>query len=263
MTPRRLGSTDLWLSPIGFGAFKIGRNEGTKYAEAYALPSEAAATELIHRAVAMGITLIDTAPAYGLGEERVGRALASLPPAARASVHLSTKVGEAFADGRSTYDFSAQATEASVRRSLERLGTNVLDLVFVHSNGDDQAILTEGSVTRTLRSLQERGLIRAIGFSGKHLEGHTLAIADGYDALMVEYHPLDASQRPVLEQAAERGVGVLIKKAMASGRIPANEAMPFALAAPAVTSVVVGSLRAENLAACVAAAEAAAKAAER
>ena len=72
MRPRRLGSTSLQLSPIGFGAFKIGRTEGAKYAEAYSLPSDAEATALVHAVLDLGITLIDTAPAYGVSEERVG-----------------------------------------------------------------------------------------------------------------------------------------------------------------------------------------------
>lgn len=246
MRPRRLGSTSLQLSPIGFGAFKIGRTEGAKYAEAYSLPSDAEATALVHAVLDLGITLIDTAPAYGVSEERVGAALRDR----RADVVLSTKVGERFESGRSSHDFSEAATLRSVERSCARLCRATIDLVFVHSNGDDLAILQEGGVTRALRALRDRGVVRAIGFSGKTVEGHRRAIDEGYDALMVEYHPLDGSQRPALEEAADRGVGVVVKKALASGRVPPSEAVPFALAAPAVASVVIGSLRIDHLASC-------------
>lgn len=247
MIPRRLGSTDLVVSPIGFGAFKIGRNEGIKYERGYELPTLAEAVDLVRGAVNLGITLIDTAPAYGSSEERVGAAIADR----RERVLLSTKVGERMVEGRSRYDFSPDAIRASVEESLRRLGTRCLDLLFVHSNGQDVEILADGTVTATLRALRDRGIARAIGFSGKTNEGHRLAIAQRYDALMVEYHPLDTSQRPTLELAAERGVGVVLKKAMASGRVPPDEAIPFALAAPAVASAVIGSLRLENLRQCV------------
>jgi aryl-alcohol dehydrogenase-like predicted oxidoreductase len=247
MTPRRLGAQGPMVSPIGFGAFKIGRNEGAKYGVAYELPSEGEAVALVQRVIDAGITLIDTAPAYGVSEQRVGLAIAGQ----RDRVILSTKAGERFVAGRSHYDFCDEAIEASVRHSLRTLAVGTIDILFLHSNGDDDAILADGGATRALRRLKDAGLIGTLGFSGKTVSGHLRAIDDGYDALMVEYHPLDRSQRPVLERAAERGVGIVIKKGLASGRVPASEAIPFALSAPAVASVVVGSLSVEHLAECI------------
>jgi aryl-alcohol dehydrogenase-like predicted oxidoreductase len=249
MTPRRLGRSDMLLSPIGFGAFKIGRNQGTKYAEAYALPSDAEADALIARVVDLGVTLIDTAPAYGSSEARVGSALER--HGLRERVRISTKVGERFEDGRSTYDFSVEAITRSVTASLAALRTDRIDCLVVHAPREDAAVLRDTPVTDALRDLRERGVIRTMGFSGYTHEAFRLAIAEGYDALMVEYHPLDTSHRATLENAASAGVGVLVKKALASGRIPASEAIPFALAAPAVTSVVIGSLNAENIASAI------------
>jgi aryl-alcohol dehydrogenase-like predicted oxidoreductase len=234
-------------SPIAFGSFKIGRNEGIKYAEGYELPSEEAAIALVRAAVALGIRHVDTAPAYGLAERRVGLALAGLAE----PVSVSTKVGERFEAGRSSYDFSASGTRSSVARSVGLLGRSRLDLVLVHSNGDDERILREEGVTAALRRLREEGTVAAIGFSAKTLAGALAALDAGYDSLMLEYHPLDPGLRPAFERAAELGRSVLVKKALASGRLPASESIPFALAAPAVTSVVVGSLRADHLAECV------------
>jgi aryl-alcohol dehydrogenase-like predicted oxidoreductase len=250
MTPRRLGQRDLLLSPIGFGAFKIGRNEGTKYAQPYELPSDEEAERLIRRVIALGVTLIDTAPAYGVSEARVGAALAR--DGLRDRVAIATKVGERFEDGRSQYDFSNEAIERSIAASLRALRTDRIDCLIVHAPREDAAVLRTTGVTNALRDLRERGVIRTMGFSGYTHEAFRLAIAEGYDALMVEYHPLDTSHRPTLEQAAAAGVGVLIKKALASGRIPAAEAIPFVLAAPAVTSVVIGSLNADNIATAIA-----------
>lgn len=252
MIRRRLGNTGMLLSPIGFGAFKIGRNEGIKYERGYDLPSEAEATRLLNGVLDLGITWIDTAPAYGLSEERVGRALS----ARRAEFTLSTKVGETFEHGRSTYDFSFAATTASIERSLHRLRTDRVDLVFVHSNGDDEAILAAGEVTAALRAASAARRVGRLGFSGKTLAGFRRAMDEGYDALMVEYHALDASMSPILDEAARRGVGVVIKKPLASGRIPPREAIPFALGAPAVASVAIGGLSLERFASHVAIARA-------
>jgi aryl-alcohol dehydrogenase-like predicted oxidoreductase len=64
---------------------------------------------------------------------------------------------------------------------------------------------------------------------------------------MVEYHQRDQSMAAVIGQAAARGVGVVVKKALASGSLPAADALRFVLANPAVSSVVVGALRLEHM----------------
>jgi aryl-alcohol dehydrogenase-like predicted oxidoreductase len=249
---RRLGRTGLLLSPIGFGAFKIGRNEGIKYEHAYDLPSDAEVERLVRGLVDLGITWFDTAPAYGTSEERLGAAL----PRRREGIVLSTKVGETFDAGRSTYDFSPAAVAASLERSRMRLRAERIDLVFVHSDGRDEVALATGPALEVLRSAQDRGLVGWVGFSGKTLEGFRAALAARYDALMVEYHPLDATMAPILDEAARSGVGVVIKKPLASGRVAPAEAIPFGLAAPAVASLAIGGLRLDRFAEHVRLAEA-------
>lgn len=241
MTPRCVGTTSIEVSPIGFGAFKIGRNEGIKYAAAYDLPSEDETATLLNAVVDLGITYIDTAPAYGVSEVRVGRSLSHR----RDDLIISTKVGETFEDGRSSYDFSGAATRSSIERSLRRLQTDHLDIVFVHSNGDDLKIQQETDIVETLQSLRESGEVRAIGFSGKTVEGARAAL-DWADVLMVEYHLDDRSHRAVMDEATGRA-GVVVKKALASGRLSPDEAIRFALDHPAVCSAVVGSLNIDHL----------------
>ena len=75
MDHRQLGRTGLSCSRLGWGAFKIGRNTGTKFSRDYDLPSAAEAEAIIDSMLELGITLIDTAPSYGLSEERLGVAL--------------------------------------------------------------------------------------------------------------------------------------------------------------------------------------------
>ncbi|MSR42075.1 MAG: aldo/keto reductase [Phycisphaerales bacterium] len=243
--PRRtLGRTGIELGVIGFGAFKIGRNTQTKYAQPYPLPALDAVRALLDEVHACGANLIDTAPAYGCSESRLGALL--MPQDA---MFVSTKVGERFEDGASTYDFSPRAVEASVRESLARLQRTRLDLVSVHSDGADARILKRDGTLDALLALKAQGLLTHIGFSGKTVEGNQLALRTGsVDVLMVEFHPLDDSQRAVIEEAHACGVGVLVKKPLASGRIPPEQAIPFCLAQAGVTSIVIGTLSRENFA---------------
>lgn len=239
---RRLGRSDLRVSPIAFGAFKIGRNIGVKYADHYQLPAEIDAARLLHAVLDLGINLIDTAPAYGVSETRIGQALADR----RREFVLCTKVGETFIDGRSTYDFSASAIEQSVENSLRALRTDVVDVLLLHAPADDLAVLQQTDAVSTLQDLKARGATRLIGLSGKTLAAEWAALSWA-DVLMIEYNALDRTHAPSIAAAAAAGVGVLVKKGLAAGRLPAEEAIPAVLEVPGVASLVVGSLRIDHL----------------
>ena len=242
MQQRLLGQTGLLVTPLGFGAFKIGRNEKVKYPQSYDLPDDAAVERLLNGVLDVGINLIDTAPAYGISEERIGKFLASR----RNEFVLATKVGERFANGESSFDFTGPGVRASVAESLRRLRTDILDILFVHSNGDDLAIQQQTEVVPTLQKLKQAGYVRAIGFSGKTPAG-TEAALDWADVVMVEYHLQDTSHVEIIASAAKRGVGVVVKKGLASGHLPPTEALRFVLSNPHVSSVIVGGLNLEHL----------------
>jgi aryl-alcohol dehydrogenase-like predicted oxidoreductase len=240
MDRRPLGRTGLAASPVSFGAFKIGRNEKTKYALGYELPSDTETERLLNGVLDLGVNLIDTAPAYGVSEERIGKLISHR----NREFIISTKVGEVFEDGQSTYDFSREPVIASVQRSLKRLRREVLDFVLVHAN-DDDFVLKQTDVAQTLADLRARGLIRFIGHSGKTVAGARLAM-QWADALMIEYHPRDASHEPVLAEAGAKGTALFVKKPLASGAIPPGEAIPFILRSPHVGTIVVGGLNLEH-----------------
>ena len=247
MQLRPLGSTGLLVTPLGFGAFKIGRNEQVKYPQPYDLPEDATVERLLNGVLDAGIHLIDTAPAYGLSEERIGKFLASR----RGEFVLSTKVGERFVNGQSSFDFTGPGVRTSVAESLRRLRTEVLDIVCVHSNGDDLAIQQQTEVVPTLQKLKHAGYVRAIGFSGKTPAGAAAALAWA-DVVMIEYHLQDTSHADVIASAAAHGVGVVVKKGLASGHLPPAEALHFVLSNPHVASVIVGGLSLEHLQANIA-----------
>ncbi len=244
MEKRQLGTGGPLVSPIGFGAFKIGRNQKTKYGVHYELPDDATVARLLNEVVDLGINYIDTAPAYGLSEQRIGATIGHR----RGEFILSTKVGESF-DARcstSIYDFSRAAIEASVRQSLERLRTDYLDVLVLHSPGDDRGILHGTDAVPTLLGLRERGIVRAVGLSAKTSEG-SLAAIPWADVLMVEYHLADRSQEAALQAASAAGLGIVVKKGLSAGRLSAAEAIPFVLANRAVSSLIIGSLNVEHL----------------
>ena len=240
---RPLGRTGLEVSVLGFGAFKIGRNRGIKYQQGYELPDDQTVERLMATVRGLGISYIDTAPAYGTSEERLGKVLAQH----QHGEVISTKVGETFQDGASHYDYSPESTRASVERSARRLGRDVLDVVLVHSDGNDLPIQDATGVVETLLALKAEGRVRAVGFSGKTTEGAFRAL-EWADVLMVEFHIEDPSHEEVIGEAHNRGIGVVVKKGLASGQLPAAEAIGFVLAHPGVSSLIVGSLDALHLA---------------
>lgn len=250
MTLRPLGKTGLDVSPIGFGAFKIGRNEGIKYPAGYALPTDEESAALLHGVLDAGIRYIDTAPAYGLSEERIGTALAMR----RNEYVLSSKAGEEFEDGRSRYDFSARSIRGSAARSLMRLRTDCLDVLLLHAHADDVDILRNTDAVSTLRALKAEGRVRAIGFSGKSIAAERMAL-EWADVMMIEYSLADGSHAAVIAEAAGAGVGVVVKKGLGQGRLDPAEAIRYVLATPGVSSLVVGGLNLDHIRANIRAAE--------
>lgn len=280
MDLRPLGNTNLRVSPLGLGTVKLGRNRAVKYPKPFDLPSDDDARALLRLAADLGINLLDTAPAYGTSEARLGSLLADFPN----HFLLSTKVGEEFENNphspqgpRSRFDFSPTHTRESIDRSLTRLRRDTLDIVLVHSDGkaDDIPAL---EALHALADLKREGKARAIGFSPKTIAGARAALPLA-DVLMLTLNPAEPKMLPVVHEAHALGVGVLIKKALASGHLPRRLngwprtsgagseqsttdtrdpielALRFLLTTPGVSSIVVGTINPDHLRQNVAAVE--------
>ncbi len=247
---RPLGNTGLIVSPLGLGTVKLGRDQGVKYPNGFTIPDDAAARALLDQARALGINLIDTAPAYGVSEQRLGPLLRGQ----RENWVIVSKVGEEFDNGQSRFDFSPAHTRLSVERSLQRLETDRIDLVLVHSDGNDVAILRDSGVYETLAELKREGKLRAFGLSGKTVEGGLLALERG-DCAMVTYNLAERGEQAVLDHAATHGKGILIKKALASrhavlaGEDPVRASFELVFGHPGVTAAIVGTINPQHLAA--------------
>lgn len=233
---------------LGLGTVKFGRNLQVKYPREFTIPDDRTLAGLLALAHDLGINLLDTAPAYGTSEERLGKLLKGQ----RDRWVLCTKVGEEFHGGRSLYDFSADATERSVERSLRRLDTDCLDIVLVHSDGNDREIITESGALDSLAKLKERGTIRAFGVSTKTVEGGLLAL-ERCDVVMATYNRGNREEEPVLELARATGRAVFVKKALDSGHLAMNspadleDALRFVYRHPGVTSAILGTIDPEHL----------------
>jgi aryl-alcohol dehydrogenase-like predicted oxidoreductase len=251
---RPLGKTGLQVSALGLGTVKLGRDQGVKYPQGFTIPDDRAATALLNQALDLGINLIDTAPAYGNSEQRLGK----LMKGQRQRWLICSKVGEEFEGGESRFDFSPEHTRASVERSLRRLHTDVIDIVLVHSDGDDMAIIEKWGTLQALDELKSAGLIRSFGMSTKTVQGGQAA-AHAADIVMLTYNLAQREESAVLDTCRELGKGALIKKALASGHLapmgnPVQASMDLVFAHPGTSAAIVGTITPGHLAANVAAA---------
>ena len=247
LTKRQLGPSGIDVSVLGLGTVKFGRNQEVKYPATFSLPSDQELVAMLDQARSLGINLLDTAPAYGSSEQRLGRLLTD-----RQDWVICTKVGEEFLNGKSYYDFSETHVRHSVERSLRNLNTDYLDIVLVHSDGNDMHIIESTACLPTLMDLKEKGLIRAVGMSTKSLDGGLKAV-ELSDLVMVTYNPSTTDDAEVIRYANSLNKGVLIKKALNSGHVATagensiENNLIFALTPAGVSSVIVGTIGPEHL----------------
>jgi aryl-alcohol dehydrogenase-like predicted oxidoreductase len=258
--PRRpLGRTGLEVSALGLGTVKLGRDRGVRYATEARVPTDEEAFALLRVCAELGVTLIDTAPAYGVSEERLGAMLWSIRP--RDIWQICTKAGETFdpdaAGGpTSRYDFTPEGVRASVEGSLRRLRTDAVDILLLHfpgSNDMDERVLSEGRVQGVLEALRREGKARAVGASIGTAGGAALALRGDagrglppLDVVMVNYNALDRESASWITEGADRGVGVLVKKPLASGRAPGSS-LREVLGLGGVSAAIVGTTSPDHL----------------
>jgi aryl-alcohol dehydrogenase-like predicted oxidoreductase len=245
---RALGSTGIKISSLGLGTVKFGRNEEVRYPKSFSLPTDMQIERLLDIARQEGINLLDTAPAYGSSEQRIGRLLKD-----RDQWVISTKVGEQFITGKSIFDFSAEKTTESIEKSLRYLNTDYLDIVLIHSDGRDEEILDSTDCMQTLFEMKSAGKIRAIGMSTKTTAG-AIKAAELCDLIMVTYNPSATADEIAIDEAFQKNKGVLIKKAFDSGHACSPGAvtttksnLDFALSKTGVSSVIVGTINPNHL----------------
>jgi len=214
---RQLGTTGLTVSALSLGTVSLGVDYGIAAPGEFGRPDEADAIALVRAARDCGITLFDTAPAYGDSERIVGTAVGRDPRAI-----IATKVP---ASG------SSQAVIASIESSLRALRRDALDIVQIHNATPDT--IDNRALTDALLDAKRRGLVRAIGASVYGEEAALAVIASGaFGVLQVALNALDQRMRDrVLPAAVAAGVGVVVRSAFLKGALTAKaQWLPEALA---------------------------------
>lgn len=195
---RDFGATGLRVPVLGLGAGQIG--------DARITEEEAGRT--LNAALDLGLTLVDTARAYGLSEERIGRHLARR----RGEFVLTTKVGYGV-EGEA--DWTAACVRRGIDEALRRLRTDVIDVVLLHSCGME-ALRDEG-ILGALQDARRAGKLRVAAYSGENEPLGTALASGRFGAVECSVNLCD--QRVIddaLPAALERGVGVIAKRPIAN-----------------------------------------------
>ena len=251
MRLRPISNTGILVSQLGMGTVKLGRSKGVKYPASFKVPDDKQVLHLLNTASELGINLLDTAPAYGNSEERLGTLLKK----SSSDWVISTKAGEVFnpATGESSYNFTSEFIQASVLQSLKYLHRDYLDIVLIHSNGDDEHIINHLGALDVLSDLKKQGIIRASGMSTKTLAGGVLA-AQYSDVVMATYNLEYQDEKPVIDYASENGKAVFIKKAFSSGHAVVDQTedriqktFDSIYSNPGVTSIILGTINPKHL----------------
>jgi aryl-alcohol dehydrogenase-like predicted oxidoreductase len=212
MKTHPLGNSDLFVSPIGFGAWAIG---GGGWAFAWGAQDDADSIAAIHEALELGVNWIDTAPVYGLGhsEEVVAQALAGM----QNRPYVFTKCGRVWNVERQIGKcLKADSIRLECEASLKRLKVDVIDLYQMHWPEPDEDV-EEGWTT--MLKLKDEGKIRWLGVSNFSVEQLRRVEALGpVTSIQPPYHLLRREiEAEVLPYVQERGIGVLAYSPMASG----------------------------------------------
>ena len=221
LPPRRLGRAGFEVRPFGLGGGSLGGDRTT----------DEAAVAAVRRALELGIDFIDTSAGYGMGESerRIGLALT---PQDRRRIRLQTKAGS----GTRPKAYDGDSIRRSVEASLKRLRTEYLDVCLIHDPDEMEPVLASGSGIEALVRLKEEGVIGATGLGVRSHDFHRRAIADGrFDVILtyLDYTLLSRTAAPLIADAAEAGLGVVIGAPLATGLLGSGEGPPCRYGHPA------------------------------
>ena len=249
MPVRRLGSTGLEVTPLGLGLAALGRPAYIDLGRAADLGADRGVEALERRchhvldaASAAGVRYLDAARSYGRAEEFLASWLRDRRPAPEA-LTVGSKWGYLYVGG---WRMDAEVHEvkdhslANLRRQLVEsralLGPQ-LDLYQIHSATLESGVLEDRAVLAELAGLRAEGLAVGLSVSGpRQAEAVRRALdvqVDGagvFDVVQATWNLLEPSAGPALAEAKGRGRGVIVKEALANGRLsPHGEGPPLAM----------------------------------
>ena len=212
MQTRQLGTTDLYITPLGFGSWAVG---GGGWQFGWGSQDDGESIAAINRALDQGINWIDTAAVYGLGhsEEIVGRAIKGRSE----RPYIFTKCSMVWdSEGKISHSLKRNSIRREVEDSLRRLQVEVIDLYQIHWP-EPEVDIEEG--WGTLSDLKREGKVRYIGVSNFNVKQLQRAMEiDRVDSLQPPYslirHEVDKEILPFCEK---NKIGVLVYSPMMSG----------------------------------------------
>lgn len=199
MEQRRLGRTGLEVSALGFGASEFGQQRiALKMVE-----------HILGSALDAGLNVIDTAACYANSEELIGRAVGLR----RKDFYILTKCGHAA--GLRFEDWTPALIELSIERSLSRLRTDYLDVVQLHSCGEE--LLRRGELAARVQRARDQGKVRFIGYSGDGPAALYAAQCGMFDTIQISLSIADQEGIDnVLPLARQQGLGIIAKRPLAN-----------------------------------------------
>jgi len=212
METRQLGTTDLQITPIGFGAWAIG---GGQWEFAWGPQDDQQSIAAIHKALDLGVNWIDTAAVYGLGhsEEVVARALDGMSE----RPYVFTKSSMVWdSERRVGHSLKRDSLRREIEASLRRLRTDVIDLYQIHWPDPDPDIEEGWSA---MAEFQREGIVRYIGVSNFNVEQIKRAQAIAPVASLQPPYSLvhPDVEREILPYIERQRIGAIVYSPMASG----------------------------------------------
>ena len=200
MEKRTLGNTEMAVTPLGFGAGQIGVLHTPR-------PESG---RLLNAVLDAGINLIDTAAGYGDSEEKIGEFIAHR----RNEYVLVTKCGTRV-DDDDPPEWTAGIVRCSIERSLQRMRTDHVDILLLHSCKEQH--LSNEEMLNALQKCKCDGLARFIGYSGDDTPLLAAVDIEAFDCILTSVNICDQQVIDVvLPRAAARGLGVIAKRPIAN-----------------------------------------------
>ena len=202
MKKQRIGSSDLYVSPLGLGAMSLGQDREK-------------AKSIVDEALSHGVNYIDTADLYdfGVNEEIIGQALQSK----RQEVILATKAGNRFEEGKDGWEWdpSKKHIQAAVKDSLQRLKTDYIDLYQLHGGTINDPI---DETIEAFEELKQEGVIREYGISSirpnvirEYIKKSSIV------SIMMQYSLLDRRPEEWFDLLEENQISVAARGPVAKG----------------------------------------------
>src|SRR5262249_17255484 len=150
--------------------------------------------------------------------------------------------------------FQSEHLQMSIRRSCDRLKTDYLDLVLLHSDPEEKCLVESSEAMDTLCRLRDRGIVRLAGASCYTVPGARAALQSGANVLMLTVNRNETGFFQLWPELEAQGTGILIKKPFNSGFLSltpdaASDAIRFVIEqTPAqLTSIIIGTLNVDHL----------------